>query len=127
MLLRRGMQKLVARGSAILKKPLGNVRLSDSWMAGTVRQSQVFNKDKKAEDEEEEDEEFRKKSYKEEWQNFWKDPKKKGGLLLSVAVLGTLMFSSTKFRDILGLDFGFYRKLRLEVYQHYLGVGKAFA
>ena len=77
------------------------------------------NKDKEKknnDDDDEEDEEFRKKTIKEELLNFWKDPKKKGGLLLSIVLLGAFLFTSSKMRDIYGLDFKLYKRVTLSVF-----------
>lgn len=123
MLLRQGVRKALALGKTVFRRPLqvdGKLavvsRLNDPW------RGRLFNKDKKPEDEEEEDEEFRKKTFKEEFDNFWKDPRKKYGVIASLALLTTFMVTSKKLRDIWGLDLGFYKRLSLAVNLDNLGI-----
>ena len=122
MLLRQGVRKAIALSSTFLRRPLqfGDRLATASRLGGSWR-GRLFNKDQKPE-EEEEDEEFRKKTFKEEFENFWKDPRKKGGVIAALLLLGTFMVTSKKLRDIWGLDFGFYKRLSLAVNSFDLGV-----
>lgn len=98
---------------------LSSTKLKTAW------NGLLLNKDKKDDDDDEVDERFRTKSFKEQFQNFWKDPKKRAALLIGLFLFGTLTFSSQKIRDIFGLDFGFYKKITLSVGVDNAGIREA--
>jgi len=118
MLLKRGIRKALAFGSAFVKRPFVSGGLLSSRVSEPrLQHDLLFDKDgkDKKEDEDEVDEQFRKKSMKEELNDFWKDPKKRNSLLAALLLLTGITVTSKKFRDIMGLDFGFYKTVSLAV------------
>lgn len=117
-MLRKSLQKAAALGARAFRLP-GSLswQLAASKRVGTSSQGLAFSKDNKKEEDEDDDvdEEFRNRSFKEEFQNFWKDPRKRAGLAAGLLLLGLVGASSEKLRDIYGLDFGFYKRITLAV------------
>lgn len=124
MMLRRGLQKVASLGNRVFRRPLFSL---DSFIgkgkAGIFDRGLLLNKDEKDKDDDDDvDEHFRNKTFKEQFNDFWKDPKKKWGFFIALALFGGYIVTSQKLKDILGIDFWLYKRITLSVLEVYSGI-----
>lgn len=123
-MLTKGCSRLISYGMARSKLSITPPGLFSS----KIKRSYIFTKQspwilnkkdsKNEEDEDEdenEDEPKKQPTYKERFYGFWGDPKRAGKFLAILAATSLGLLSSEKFRDILGIEFGFYNEISLGV------------